>query len=207
MIRQCNSKFKGDKHCTTPHLTEDDIKVRFVTAFNALMDMKSELIDRAEQIKEMFSDRTEIDAELQRLQQEMVDIADLTQRCIDENARSPMDQAEFNRRYSGYVERFEAAKALADKLELERKAKLSCADRFAEFIRTMETINGGLADFDDNIWLQKLDVAIVYPDGIIVFQFKNGTEIEIEAQNQIEHSWYTLLAVLYLSHVCFYQHT
>lgn len=126
----------------------------------------------------MFSDCSEINTELQRLQQEMADIAELTQRCIDENAHSAMNQQEFSRRYSGYVERFDAAKAQVEKLELDRKARLSRADRFAEFIRTMEATPGGLAEFDESIWLRTLDVATVFHDGRIVFRFNNGTEIE-----------------------------
>ena len=33
-IWQCNSKFKDKTRCKTPHLTEDEIKVAFITALN-----------------------------------------------------------------------------------------------------------------------------------------------------------------------------
>ena len=37
VIWQCNGKFKGDHKCETPHLDEETIKARFVTALNAIM--------------------------------------------------------------------------------------------------------------------------------------------------------------------------
>ena len=35
VIWQCNNKFKGEHFCSTPHLYEDEIKIRFISAFAA----------------------------------------------------------------------------------------------------------------------------------------------------------------------------
>ncbi len=37
IIWQCNEKFNGEKKCATPHLREEDIKARFLAAFNQLL--------------------------------------------------------------------------------------------------------------------------------------------------------------------------
>lgn len=50
MIWQCNAKFKGEHKCTTPHLTEEDVKVRFLAAFSTLLDGKDAILENCEQV-------------------------------------------------------------------------------------------------------------------------------------------------------------
>ena len=177
-IWQCNNKFKGDHHCSTPHFDETTIKNRFVTAFNQVYKMKKELIGNAEVIKAMLTDCREIEAEQRRLDREMDDIAELTRRCINENARNALDQETFAERYAEYTERYNEAQRRFEELEstlLERKNK---AMAFDTFIKTMGAQKGSLAEFDDRIWQTMLETAAVYSDGKIRFRFINGTEIE-----------------------------
>lgn len=44
-IWRCNEKYKGHGKCNTPHITEDDLKQRFLSAFNTLMGDREEIID------------------------------------------------------------------------------------------------------------------------------------------------------------------
>ena len=46
-IWQCNDKFKGENICTTPHLVEDDIKARFLTAYNSLLPSRDGMAEGA----------------------------------------------------------------------------------------------------------------------------------------------------------------
>ena len=108
----------------------------------------------------------------------MEEIANLTQQCIEENARTVQDQTEFTARYNTYVEHFETTKAALEKVEQDRQLRLSRADAFDGFIRTMASIDGSLQEFDDKVWLRTLEKATVYHDGRLVFQFNDGSEIE-----------------------------
>lgn len=177
-VWQCNNKFKGEQRCTTPHLDEEAIKQRFVKAFNSLFSIKDELISSASRVKALFTDCSVLDAEALRLQREMEEIANLTQQCIEENARTVQDQTEFTARYNAYVERFETAKAALEKVEQDRQQRLSRADAFDGFIRTLASIDGSLQEFDDKVWLTTLEKATVYHDGMLVFRFNDGSEIE-----------------------------
>lgn len=177
-IWQCNSKFKGEVKCTTPHLDEETIKKRFVMAFNSLFSMKNELLARAEQIKTMFTDCSSIDAEIQRFNGELEDLADLTRHCIEENARSAMNQQEFKERYDGYLKRFNDIQSTIDDLNQQRSARLARADRFDAFIHTMQGIDSDLPEFDEKVWLTTIERVTVYHDGRLLFRFNNGTEIE-----------------------------
>lgn len=178
-VWQCNSKFKDkEKPCTTPHLNEEAIKTRFTGAFNKLISMKADIIAGAEKIKTLYCDCSDIDAEQRRLEREMEDIAELTQRCINENARSAQDQEEFTARYNGYVERFEKVKARFEELQQERLIREGRAESFNIFIKALQSVDGSLSEFDERVWQTTLDIATVYHDGRIVFRFFNGTEIE-----------------------------
>ena len=41
VVYQCNNKFAGAKKCTTPHLTETEIKKAFVKVVNKLLEGKN----------------------------------------------------------------------------------------------------------------------------------------------------------------------
>ena len=41
-IYRCNNKYDGHK-CRTPHVTEDEVKIAFVTAFNKLVTEREEI--------------------------------------------------------------------------------------------------------------------------------------------------------------------
>ena len=177
-IWQCNGKFKGKDKCTTPHLDERDIKMRFVGAFNQLLSIKDILIAKAEEIKATYSDYTDIDEEYRQVELELEDITELTRLCIAENATTAQNQEKFNERYNGYVKRFEEKKARLTELERERILRQGRADAFDTFISTLSETPDSLSDFDERIWQTTLDTATVYHDGKIVFRFFNGSEIE-----------------------------
>lgn len=44
VIWQCNHKFDGDHHCSTPHLTDDIIQRAFLSAANTLLVTKDTII-------------------------------------------------------------------------------------------------------------------------------------------------------------------
>lgn len=59
VIFQCNHKFKNDKKCWTPRLTEDEIKDAFVKAVNAVIPEKDELIANTKVMMRTVCDTTD----------------------------------------------------------------------------------------------------------------------------------------------------
>ena len=72
VVYQCNNKFAGAKKCTTPHLTETEIKKAFVKVVNKLLEGKTDMLENIRLVREQmtvyskedisvtFKDRTEI---------------------------------------------------------------------------------------------------------------------------------------------------
>ena len=178
VIWQCNEKFRGEEKCGTPHLREEDIKTRFLVAFNELLGGKEALLEDCRIMQNHPTDCTAIDAELDGLLREIEVVTELTQRCIQENAQSAQNQNEYMERYNGYVARYEKAKARVDALQERKKQRQIQADLIGGFIFALREREIGITEFDNSLWLTVVKKATVCHDGRLVFTFQNGTEIE-----------------------------
>ena len=178
VIWQCNEKFNGEKKCATPHLREEDIKARFLAAFNKLLDGKDTLLEDCRLMQTALTDCSVIDAELDGLLREIEVVTELTQRCIQENAQSAQSQEEYTERYNGYVARYEKAKARADALQEQKKQRQAKADAIGGFMFELSERGDAITEFDDRLWLAVVEKATAYHDGRLVFTFQNGIEVE-----------------------------
>ena len=109
--------------------------------------------------------------------QEVAVLVEITQNCIAENARIAQDQGEYQKRYNGLVERYEAARSRFDDVTeaiAERSAK---SERLAGFIKTLEAQTEPVAEFDERLWGAMVDYVTVGADGGMTVVFRDGTEI------------------------------
>lgn len=127
---------------------------------------------------ERYTDCTEIDAQLSRLGDELDVVVGLTQRWVDENARTAQDQDDFMTKYREYDARYQELQAKVDALEVEKRNRQGRVKRFEVFIQALKKQQGELSDFDDDTWLAVIETVLVRPDGKLVFRFANGLEVE-----------------------------
>jgi hypothetical protein len=177
-VWRCNKKYKNDKPCPTPHLTEDEIKQRFLAAFNILMSGRDELLANCCLAREVLCDCTEIDAELEELRREIEVVSELTRKAIYKNARFAVNQDEFNERHKGYMERHRIATEQVAQLETLRNTRREKHKTLETFIRDIETRPVIIDEFDEKLWLAIIDKVTVLPEGRLVFTFKDGTDIK-----------------------------
>ena len=177
VIWQCNSKFKGEK-CTTPHLEEQDIYQRFLTAYNALLGDKDALCEDCRIMQAMLSDTSAIDADLESLRSELEIVVGLTRKCISENTVAAQDQAEYEAKYNALATRYNDIIAQIQATEQRRDERLNKAKRIETYMEQIKSQSGELTVFDPRLWLEVVDIATVYHDGSIIFRFLDGREIE-----------------------------
>ena len=106
----------------------------------------------------------------------------LIRKIIADNAQKAMDQGEYERKYTRYCDRYEAArKRLAEigELRLERNAKRT---KIAMFLERLENSAELVTEFDEELWYSTVDFVTVYEDMRLVFAFRDGQEIEIPAE-------------------------
>ena len=172
----CNHKFDGQK-CTTPTLTEEEIKELFLRAANQVIDQKEQFIAIYEQVLSKSLDTTAFEGELTELEAEINIAAELIEECIKENAHVALDQADYQKRYDGLVARFDKAKARhteVTELIAERTARRHQIETYLQELRSREP----LTEFRDSDWLAMVDYITVHSKKDIRVTFKDGTEIK-----------------------------
>ena len=176
VIYRCNRKYNGEK-CQTPHVTEEEVKAAFVSAYNQLVTEKKEFIANAEIICRTLCVTDTLQEEKHRLENEMAVLVEMTQNIIAENARIAQDQEEYQKRYDGLVERYDTAKIRYDEVTAAISAKEAQSERLADFIRTLKSQDGAIQEFDSSLWGSMVDFVMVGRRKEITVTFRDGTEI------------------------------
>lgn len=176
-IWQCNEKFRGKK-CSTPHYDEEEIKKRFLKAYNLLTSDKEELIENCRLIQKTLTDTTDIDKKIDELSRESEIVSELMQKCIDENASVLQNQDEYAKKYAGYEAKYDELDAkireLKEKKEKQKRQYKEIDSFMLEIMECAEPLN----IFDAKLWIATIDTVTVYRDGRMIFKFKTGAEIE-----------------------------
>lgn len=180
VIWRCNSKFKGDKKCATPHLDAETIQQKFLIAYNLLMKNRDGVIGDCELMRLAVSDCTALDAEIDRLSEEIEVVAEMVKSCVKENASAAQSQEEYTKKYNALVKRYEKATKRVDELGAERTRKQDRNRELRLFIESIKEQPLVLESWNERLWVGLLQKATVFHDGRMVFEFKNGTEIEVE---------------------------
>ena len=177
VIYQCNSKFK--QGCSTPHLTEEEIKLAFVTAFNRLYEGKDARLADLRLVQEQICDTTSLEAEQRKLADEMQMLVEMVQNCIGENARVAQNQEKYQKRYNDLVSRYDAVKEQHDAAAKAIHAKRVQAKTLDAFAKALHGRELALTEFDEGLWGTLVDFMTVYGKGDIGVTFKDGTEIRV----------------------------
>ena len=178
VIWQCNGKFKGERRCGTPHLTEEDVRRLFLQAVSQIAEERDVLLETCAMLRDEYLNTEAIDAELDSLADEMEVVEALTKKLIAENATTAMPQDEYNRKYDVLVQRYHTAEERTAQLQGQKVRKRFQADVMDCFITELMTLDALLpVQYSDRLWLNLIDRVTIYEDGSLVFRFKNGAEI------------------------------
>ena len=172
-----NDKFGGDKKCATPHITETDLKERFLVAYNKLIARRDDLLEACRLIQHTLTDCTEIDTEISDLRAELEVVAELTRKCIAENSSNALNQEEYLARYTALEQRYEGAKSRLETMLTRKAERESKADQIGAFMFELAERDEPITEFDDRLWLAVIDTVTAHADGRLVFKFQNGTEV------------------------------
>lgn len=177
VVWRCNGKYERQTRCSTPHLTDDQIKRLFLSAVSKLHDERETLIEDCKFMREILSDTSELEAERTRLMEELTAVGLLTEKLFEENATGKTTTDDFDARHASYIERYNdlqsKLKAIADS-EKRKRQQIKVLDRFIKDIRGMKALP---IDFSDRLWNALVEKLTIYPDGTAEFLFKNGTTV------------------------------
>ena len=179
IVYRCNHKYKGEQKCTTPAISESELKASFVKAVSILLNDREELIGNIEAAIELLCDTTNLEQEKDNLFHEAEALGNLIRSGIEQNARMVMDQEEYNAGYRTLNEKYQALREKHDAVSselLKRTQKAGTLRHFADQLREIETIP---LEFDETLWTALILHVTVYAKGDIRFTFKDGSEIRV----------------------------
>ena len=179
VIYQCNNKFKNEKRCTTPHLSEDDIRNIFAEAYNLAMSDKTRVIEDCYLMMETICDCTKLDSEIQSLNDELKVVSELVSRCINENARTKQPQREYLEKYNSLVQRYEKSEKKLNVALSQRQAKQNKEREMRIFVETLRQKAEVLDCFDEELWITIVEKIEVFHDKHYKVYFKNGQTISL----------------------------
>lgn len=128
-------------------------------------------------MRDTLADTGKVDDEIERLTIETETIAIQIQRLISENASTAMDQDDYNRKYDGLVERYNAAENRINDLMKRKETREREAKAMDAFISELSSVGELPIEYSDAVWNALIDKATVYADDRVVFTFKNQKEI------------------------------
>ena len=179
VIWQCNSKFKNEEKCRTPHLTEERLKDGFLEALSILHENRETLLNDIRDVKHDLENCTEVNAKITETAHEMEVIAGLIQKAIEDNAVHAQDQEEYNRRYNELADHYEKLKTKLETLEQERDDREYKSNVLSGFLFEMTEFKYLDAEFTDARCIAMLDHVTIYADGRMIYSFLNGSDITV----------------------------
>ena len=174
VVWHCNDKFKNGSKCSTPTLTEDEIKSAFERVLVRLGAEKDEIVANLRE-NVLVGDCADLMEQKEKLERERDDVAREANEAIAENARVAQDQDRYNERYNALAAEYERLDVEAGKLERQIESEKRRRRRIAEFIERFE--NSG-EEFSEDNWCTMVERVTVYKDRM-VFTLVTGDEIEV----------------------------
>ncbi len=134
------------------------------------------------EVMEVLTDTADLDAEQEKLQSEGEVVMGLIRKIISDNAQKAMDQAEYERKYNGYCERYEAARVRLAEIGELRLGRIAKKTKISLFLKELASQEELVAEFDEELWYATVDHVAVYEDKRMVFTFRDGTKTEIKKE-------------------------
>lgn len=181
-IYQCTHKFRSKKKntiCKTPNFTEEEIKCKFVLAYNEFMADKSTVINDCKYMIDILDNTVELEDKINKLRLRAEDIVILVENLVERNCNEAMDQDEFQKRYDDLDKEHESTINEINTLSVEIENKKAQAKCLVAFIEELDKVPNLLENYDDELWSYLIEKAVVGNDGSINFIFRNGREIKI----------------------------
>ena len=176
-IYQCNHKFsKGKTKCTTPNLTEDDIKSAFIEVFNQLIINKDEVVAIATETADEMFDTSFLEDKKKELTDELSDQKDLIDNLVQTQNTKPIEQEIFLRKYNRYKERFSEIKKEIESIRKEIESRFGKKVVFKQKIEELQNSNE-IKQFNDIMFTVLVERIVVSHDKTLEFVFSTGQHL------------------------------
>lgn len=113
----------------------------------------------------------------------MAVVAEMIQKCVDENSRIAQSQDEYRQHYEGLVNRFETLNARIAAVDEHRQGNKSRWDTVNAFLGILKTQDKLITEFDEQLWNDLVDSMTVHDRADASVVFRDGTIIKTHCSN------------------------
>ena len=128
-----------------------------------------------------LTDTSDLEEEAAHLRNKMAGISQSVRALIDRNARSGVDQNEYECEYQGMTKRFAGLEKRLKDIEAERDRRKIQRSALTGFLKALKFTKAPITDFTSQLWNALVEKATVNADGSMVFTFRNGLTIRQKA--------------------------
>lgn len=178
VIWQCNSKFKNERKCTTPHLREDTIKQAFLKVFNEMLDCKDEVVESINTVIIQLSDTSMLDKKINSEKQKLFKRLNAMSDYIELNKRTIIEQEEYNKKFDALSEDCKNQEAVVKQLEQEKMKLVDRRKRCVSYLNILKQ-SEMLHEFSEEMFYSLVDRIDVY-NKKLEFTFKNEMTMDYE---------------------------
>lgn len=137
-------------------------------------------IANLEELKEIGERPDDLQTRVDEISGEMEALADKTRKLIEKNAKTAMDQEEYEKKYSQLVSRYEAKERELQEVTQTLAAARAKDEAVAAFIERLREMDSVSDEFDEDLWCGMVDTMTVQKDGSATVRFKGGAEIIVK---------------------------
>ena len=176
VIWRCNGKYTGQKKCTTPYVTQEELEKAFVGVVQRVIREKDAITVACRETLEGIN-TAELDAEVAQLQEKATLVAERLHKLVEDNARVRKDQAEYQREFDALANEYDRVNSQIQAIEDrnrdkgKRRRKLEI---FLGFLEKMEVCEV----FEPYTFATMVERVVVGRDGQPQFCFRNGMQYE-----------------------------
>ena len=172
VIWRCNDKYGGERKCSTPVLTEIEIKGAFERVLEKMSSDKAEIIRNLKEIITALYPG-ELVAQKEKLERDRDSVATLAQDAV--SLRVAQDQGQYNERYKELADEYDRLDGQVRELEQEITGIEARIRRINEFIRAYKASG---EEFSEDGWCTMVEKVTVWRDKM-VFTLTTGVEVEV----------------------------
>lgn len=174
-VYQCNNKFKkGQSKCNTPHLTEDEIKLKFIEYYNITMEDKDRIIEDTNEVIDLLTNTEELDKQIDEVNNEILIVTELVNKLVEENSKTKITEDDYSKKYNQFSERYDELIKKQDELLKQKKDKESKATKLQAFIFGLKETEDQLKDWNEMVWMLLVESAVVSKNKSIEFKYYNN---------------------------------
>lgn len=176
-VFQCNSKF--GKGCGTPHLYEEEIKEKFLTAYAQAVGGGEALAADMDSLIELLTDTKAEEERMIVIASELAGIENSMKKLIEDKKALKVLPADFAKKEGVLRARFDEVSKESDALKEAIETKRLKRSKMVAFKREAAKAPGGMPVWSRELWIMSVESATVHRDKTVAFRFFNGVEVRV----------------------------